>query len=236
MQYVGENALHQNYRVLPGYTNTITDLDPQFGYAYRFGGLLLPELGEHEAARTLLEKGEQNLPHDAQISYDLGFINFYYFEDYQSAISAYERCLTKKNFLPSAQTLLASLRAKNGKTEIAFSDLITRLQSANESEYDFLALKAQELGKLLALEYITSVNPPATDLSELIGITIPDTSKIKSLIPIIEQISGKKIISEERIILPELLQNPFQNNPYIWNTELNRVELKLWQDQRQRRK
>jgi hypothetical protein len=53
---------------------TLTDLDPKWGFPYAFGTLLLPGLGKTEGAVALGEKGITNVPDDWRIPYYLAIV------------------------------------------------------------------------------------------------------------------------------------------------------------------
>lgn len=53
---------------------TLTDLDPSWGYPYAFGTLLLPGLGKSDLAIQLGEKGIKNVPDDWRIPYYMAIV------------------------------------------------------------------------------------------------------------------------------------------------------------------
>lgn len=53
---------------------TLTDLDPKWGFPYAFGTLLLPGLGKNDLAIALGEKGLKNVPNDWHIPYYLALV------------------------------------------------------------------------------------------------------------------------------------------------------------------
>jgi|GEM_PF-1589480 len=228
LQYVGGNALSVSFPALAKYLNVITDIDPNFAYAYHFGGLLLPFEKKYQDAVTLLEKGARNLPQEWQFSYDLGFIRFYYLDDSEGAIAAYERCSENLNCPPGAARMAATLRAKSGKVESAFQNLLEQLDYAKAEEIPFLLKKTEEIGKLLVLQEITQVLPPRESIAELMGKKVPEEPKILALIALLEKLLGEKLVDGNGRILPELTKNPFAENPYIWEREEKIIRPQSW--------
>lgn len=53
---------------------TLTDLDPKWGFPYAFGTLLLPGLGKSELALELGKKGIENVPDDWRIPYYMAMV------------------------------------------------------------------------------------------------------------------------------------------------------------------
>ncbi len=228
IQYIGGNAAAGTFPVLEGYANTITDFDPQFRYVYHFGGLFLPTLGKYESARKLLEKGERNVPDDWQISYDLGFVHFYYRDDYESAIKAYQRCLQKEGCLPSSHTLINTLEAKRGKVEIAFFNMLEQYKNSSKEDQEFYAKKIEELGKLFVLQHAAQYASPTEDIQELLGVQLEMTKKVQSAIQVLESLTGKDLLDERGAIQEELLRNPFEFNPFFWDKEKQVVRPIQW--------
>lgn len=245
IQYVGGNALSNEFPVLEGYMNTITDFDPHFAHAYHFGGILLPATQKYEAARALLLKGEKNMPEEWQLPYDLGFLSFYYLEDYDAAIAAYERCLQKEGCLKGAKSLVNSLRARTGKTDLAFLNLLEQLgatlgQTAPlqiSEEQRFLIDKVEEIGKLFLLEQLAAEQSPQQTLEEYVGKKvrleenrtegIVVTERFFQTAALLQDITGKKVLSAESILLPELVVTVFPN-PYVWDQQNQKVRLSKW--------
>ncbi|MBI5415098.1 hypothetical protein HZA38_06335 [Candidatus Peregrinibacteria bacterium] len=230
LQYVGGNARLREFPALEGFSQTITDLDPKFAYVYHFAGLMLPSVQKYPEAEEILLKGEKNVPNDWQISFDLGFLSFYYLEDYDKAIAAYERCLTKSGCLRGAKTLIPTLEARKGKVEIAFWNIIEQYQNAElDEEKNYLLDKIEEVGKLFLLQKITVYIPLESKVSELIGKKIPKDEEITKLIDILEnQVIHKDLVSDRGIILEELTKNVFVTNPFLWDAEKKEVRPEKW--------
>ena len=78
IQYYGEHRRSDKYYPLAEHIfATITDLDPQFVGAYRFGAFVLAQdMGQPAAGVQLLKKGMASNPGNWQLPFDLGFLYF----------------------------------------------------------------------------------------------------------------------------------------------------------------
>ncbi len=78
------------YRLLFPLLDLTTTLDPYFAVAYRFGSIFLAEPypggpGRPDLAIALLEKGLQVEPDNWEYMYDIGFVHYWWHQDYQTA-------------------------------------------------------------------------------------------------------------------------------------------------------
>ena len=72
--------------------NTVTDLDPRFEDAYRFGAsVLADDLGQVDAGVSLLEKGMLNLPQSWWLPFEVGFIEYTVNMDDEQAYRWFQR-------------------------------------------------------------------------------------------------------------------------------------------------
>ena len=119
VQYIGGNARTGEYPLLYDYLNTITDLDPQFYLPYFVGAVLLPESNNAKQAVRLSEKGVQNMPQKWEIPFYLGYIYYFYLEDYAQGAKYYEQASKLPGVLPIAERMAGNLKSKQGKHKIA---------------------------------------------------------------------------------------------------------------------
>jgi hypothetical protein len=89
-----------------------TTLDPYFNIAYRFGAVFLAEsfpggAGRPDLAIALLEKGLRTRPDKWEYMQDIGFVHYWWREDYRSAGEWFERA----GGVPGAPWWLRSLAA-----------------------------------------------------------------------------------------------------------------------------
>jgi hypothetical protein len=89
-----------------------TTLDPRFNIAYRFGAIFLAEsppggAGRPDLAIALLEKGLRERPDKWEYMQDIGFVHYWWRQDYQAAAMWFD----KASKAPGAPWFLRSLAA-----------------------------------------------------------------------------------------------------------------------------
>jgi len=87
VQYYGGYRLGNNsLRLFRHLINVITDLDPQFTFAYQLGAVIMAEdMGEFEEGRKILHKGIENNPDNWRLTFELGFLYYITGTDYKKA-------------------------------------------------------------------------------------------------------------------------------------------------------
>lgn len=101
LQYFGgKNIDDQNPEVLYHYFDIITDLDPKFINAYRYGGAFLAEpppygLGDLELGTKLFDKGRENNPENFRLPLEEAFLYYLYPKDYAKAAELFEEAGSK---------------------------------------------------------------------------------------------------------------------------------------------
>jgi tetratricopeptide (TPR) repeat protein len=130
-----------------------TDLDPYFVDPYFLAeGLLAWSAGMPEEANTILIKGTKYRISDWRLPFFIGFNDFYFLHDYETAsdyIMAASRIPNSPGFFP---TLAARLAYYGGKSKTALLFLRQMLKEANNP----VMQKSLEL-RLLALERAVSI-------------------------------------------------------------------------------
>lgn len=86
----------KRYDLLHPLLDITTSLDPQFGVAYRFGAIFLAEgypdgPGRPDQAIELLKKGMRAQPEKWQYVYDIGFICYWWLQNYRAAADWFDR-------------------------------------------------------------------------------------------------------------------------------------------------
>jgi hypothetical protein len=86
----------KSYADLYPFLDLTTSLDPRFNVAYRFGAIFLSEPppggpGRTDQAIALLEKGIANNPSRWEYYQDIGFVHYWWSQDYVEAASWFER-------------------------------------------------------------------------------------------------------------------------------------------------
>ncbi len=121
LQYFGSNTDGiRDSEVLYKYFDIMTDLDPKFFNAYRFGGTFLAEplptgLGDFEKGVKLFEKGRANNPNSFRIPLEEAFIYFIHDKNYAKAAELFNEA-SEKPGLPD--TLRASIKGMAGSALI----------------------------------------------------------------------------------------------------------------------
>ncbi len=100
------------YQLLYPYLDVTTTFDPLFNIAYRFGAIFLAEpypsgAGRPDLAITLLEKGLRAKPDKWEYMQDIGFVHYWWRNDYKAAADWFQR----SSELPGAPWWLKSLAA-----------------------------------------------------------------------------------------------------------------------------
>jgi len=176
IQYIGEHHFddHQNNQNIFNFLNLVTDLDPHFATAYYFGEIILPNEEESNLAIQLAIKGLYNRPDTWQIPYYLGYIYYFYREDYEKATKYFELAAQKPKVLTSAKRLAAELRSKTGRHEIALM-MWQNLAKNIEDDFTYQEAKKRITRELnfLTLEndvkiFQTKFNRDPENLTELI--------------------------------------------------------------------
>ena len=148
VQYVGGNARSSNYDLLGEYLESVTDLDPKFYMPYFVAQLLLPEVQHTEKAILISEKGLKSLPERWKIPFYMGYIYYYYLEDYEKGAEMYEKASQIPGVLSSAKRMAINLTSKANKHLLALNMWI----EAYENE------KISNVKKLIAQKIIREKN------------------------------------------------------------------------------
>ncbi|MCX5754221.1 MAG: hypothetical protein NTW97_11385 [Candidatus Krumholzibacteria bacterium] len=130
VQYYGGYRMGENdIALFARLVDVITELDPQFVYAYVFGALIIAQdLGEFKQGIGFLEKGIRNNPEDWRLPFELGFLNYVYARDYPKALFYFEKAARLPGAAPQAARFAAFVAAKAGyvETSIAMWEEIAR--------------------------------------------------------------------------------------------------------------
>jgi hypothetical protein len=119
IQYYGGYRNNENdLSLFTHLVDVVTDLDPQFTYAYKLGALIISQdLGHPQAGVAVLKKGMENNPTDWWLPFELGFLYYVDARDYANA-SRYFHLASR---LPGAgeitRRFAAFVASKAGHTE-----------------------------------------------------------------------------------------------------------------------
>lgn len=158
LQYFGSgdrSFAEKNPALLYKYFDIITDLDPKFVNAYRFGGTFLAEpppfgLGDIERGTQLLDKGRKNNPENFRLPLEEAFIYYLYVKDFEKAAELFKESSEKPGLSPfrsaSIKGMAASALAYGGNRELSKRIWnIVYETSPNEGRRDFALLNLKEL-------------------------------------------------------------------------------------------
>lgn len=126
---------------LPGLLDSVTELDPQFIAAYRFGAIFLPET----AAVELLTRGLRENPADWRLALDLGYVHWRQGR-FAEARAAYERG-SRSPAAPAWLPVLAATVAARGNDVATARAILLGLYESSTDEY----VRALSLARLQAL-------------------------------------------------------------------------------------
>lgn len=156
IQYFGGRKYkEQNPDLLYRYFDILTDLDPRFVNAYRFGGTFLAEpkpygLGDIERGIKLFDKGRENNPDSFRLPLEEAFIYYLYVKDYERAAELFKEASEKPGLSPlrraSIRGMAASAHNYGGNREL--SRKIWREiyeNTTNEGRRDFALRNLKEL-------------------------------------------------------------------------------------------
>lgn len=143
LQYFGNTKLKdQDPDKLYKYFDILTDLDPKFVNAYRFGATFIGELppyglGDLESGLLLLDKGRKNNPYDYKLPLEQAFLYYLYTTDYSKAAELFEEASEKPDLgkvrRASMKGMAANARLKGGQRGMA-KKIWKYIYETNQSE------------------------------------------------------------------------------------------------------
>src|SRR3989304_3768755 len=140
------------------YFDILTDLDPKFVNAYRFGGTFLAEppplgLGDIEKGTTLFDKGRRNNPDNFRLPLEEAFIYYLYVKDYDKAAELFNEASEKPSLTGLRRATLkgmaASAQSKGGNRKLSREIWRTIYETTtNEKRREFALKNLQELSTM----------------------------------------------------------------------------------------
>jgi tetratricopeptide (TPR) repeat protein len=132
IQYYGGYRQGENdIKLFTHLVDVITDLDPQFAFAYLFGGLIIAEdLGHFDEGVAFIKKGIENNPTDWWLVFELGFLHYVNNENRDLEAAAHYFELASR--LPGADEItkrfaaFVAARAGHVRTSIVMWDELSR--------------------------------------------------------------------------------------------------------------
>ncbi len=151
-----------------------TSLDPHFTVAYYFGSLFLAEPppggpGRPDQAIALLEKGLEALPDRWELAQSIGFVHYWWRQDYEEAAAWF----AKASEFPNAPIWMAPLAAvtlaEGGSRES--SRLLWREIALGVEDEWFRAEAARRLRQLDAMDHLDSLGDVVSTFEQSTGRT-----------------------------------------------------------------
>jgi tetratricopeptide (TPR) repeat protein len=212
VQYYGGKRLQnaKQYKLLEPFIDIATTLDPQLLHAYRFGSIFLSEKSpigaeQPEKAIALLEKGIRFNPNEWQLYRDLGFVYYWYLEDYKKAAECFLEGSKNPHSAKWMKTFAAELLAKGNTRETA-RFLWQEVYDTSDSE----PLKKNAKENLLRLQ------------------SLDDIEILKSVVSKVEAKTGRKMASlQELVSLGVLKQLPLDPKGFPYNLDPKTGEIGL---------
>src|SRR3989304_285192 len=135
IQVIGEDTVTPNgYGWIYHALDVVTTLDPEFSYAYQFGGVTLSVLGRApEKSNALLLKGMRVNPDVWQIPFYIGFNNFFYLNDYGRAAEFMAKAAELPGHPAYLPKLAARLYVQAGDPDVAL-DFLLRMYKETADE------------------------------------------------------------------------------------------------------
>jgi tetratricopeptide (TPR) repeat protein len=208
----------KNYDLLGPLLDITTTLDPEFNAAYRFGAIFLTEAfpngpGRTDLAVALLKKGIERKPERWEYYMDIGFIYYWWVQDYEQAAEWFDRAADVPGASWWLRSLAANTLAAGGSREA--SRMLWR-QLYDSADSDWIRTEAtRRLTQLQALDDIDQLiaaarrfyelesRPPASwqelvDARMLSGIPLDPTARPY----VIDSVNGTINVSEDSSLFP----------------------------------
>jgi hypothetical protein len=170
-QRLGPEAARR-YDLLAPLLDVVTTLDPRFTVAYRFGAIFLTEAypsgpGRPDLSIALLRRGIANDGGRWEYMHDIGFVYYWWLQDYQQAATWFSRAATAPNAPAWLEPLAATTLAVGGDRQS--SRLLWRhLLEATDSDW-IRGNAERRLAQLDALDQLERLNAVAARFVEREG-------------------------------------------------------------------
>lgn len=120
VQYVGTpDAIRQGLPQLFQLADVITDLDPEYGYAYQVAGIVLSANQRFDESNAILAKGMEHVPDRWQLPFYAGYNRWYETEDLSSGAELVLRAAKSPGSPAYLSSLAAKLYSSAGQVETA---------------------------------------------------------------------------------------------------------------------
>jgi hypothetical protein len=148
IQVVGQGShTAYEYEWLYHALDIVTDMDPQYDYAYQVGGIVLTHLAQRpDLSNRLLEKGLESNPTVWQIPFYLGFNHYFYLQDPHRSADYMARASRLPGRPPYLPLLATQLYAEAGNPETGLNFLMAiRSQTPDGSMKEQVETRIREV-------------------------------------------------------------------------------------------
>ena len=170
LQYFGNPEFPVNEKnpdLVYKYFNIITELDPKFVNAYRFGGTFLSEphpygMNDLEKGSLILDKGRKNNPDNFRLPMEQAFLYYLYSDDLKKASELFTEASEKPGLTEhrkaSFKGMAAAALNKNGDRELAKKIWIEIYNTTlDENRKKFALMNLKELKTMEDEENLTKI-------------------------------------------------------------------------------
>lgn len=157
---LSEDSAAKKYELLEPLLRITTELDPLFNIAYRFGAIFLSEPypggpGRPDQAVALLERGLEARPDNWRYMQDIGFIHYWWLNDYEKAAAWFEKGAGQPGAPWWLRSLAANTLAVGGDRQASRALWTAMLESADNDWMQRDA--ARRLQQLDALDQVDAL-------------------------------------------------------------------------------
>ena len=187
VQHYGSTRLstdpNKRYELLYPLLDLTTSLDPRFNIAYYYGSTFLAETppggpGRPDLAIALLERGLQVQPDKWEFAQWIGFVHYWWRQDYDEAAAWFARAAKFPNAPIWMPSLAASTLAEGGSRQ-ASRLLWAEIARAAEDEW-FRNDARRQLQRLDAMDQLDQLNAVVKLFQERQGSTPADWSALRA--------------------------------------------------------
>ena len=141
VQYYGGYKLGENrLRLFRHLADVITDLDPQFIFAYQLTAIVMSQdMGDLNEGIEILKKGMENNPRDWWLAFEAGFLYYLDGSDYRESERYFKLASTMPGANERAIRFAASAAAKGGDIKASIELWKKLADSSDDSFMDDLA-------------------------------------------------------------------------------------------------
>jgi hypothetical protein len=163
---------NKQYDLLYPLLDLTTSLDPRFDVAYTFGSIFLSELppggpGRSDLAIALLEKGLRTQPLKWEFAQQIGFVHYWWRQDYKEAAAWFSRAAAFPN-APFWMAPLAAVTLAQGGSRDSSRLLWQQIEQAEELEW-FRDEARRRLQQLDAMDQLDGLRQVVTAFQQRVG-------------------------------------------------------------------